>query len=218
MQLPFTAEQFYDVFRRYNEALWPAPVFLTGLAVAAIPLLFVARRQSGRALSAVLAFLWAWLGVAYHLAFFTSINPQAYTFSAVSLIGAAVFLWQGVVRRRLVFRWQSGARGAAGAALLGFALLVYPAWSWLAGHRYPATPTFGLPCPTTLFTLGLLAFLVSPYPRSVLVVPLLWCLVGASAAWLLGVPQDLGLVAAGLVGVVLLARAGTSSASGGATA
>lgn len=30
-------------------------------------------------------------------------------------------------------------------------------------------PTFGLPCPTTLFTIGLLAFVVSPYPRSTLV-------------------------------------------------
>ncbi len=206
MQLPFTAEQFYGVLREYNETLWPAQVFLTGLALAAITLVLVPRRWSGVAISATLAFLWAWSSVAYHLAFFTAINPLAYAFSGISMAGAVVFLWQGVIRRRLVFRWGGGARAAFGVALMAFALLVYPAWSWYAGHRYPAMPTFGLPCPTTIFTIGLLAFAVAPYPRTALIVPILWCLVGAQAAFLLGVPQDLGLVAAGLVGIVLLVR------------
>ena len=87
-----------------------------------------------------------------------------------------------------------------------FALVVYPAWSAWAGHRYPAMPTFGLPCPTTLFTIGTLAFLVAPYPRSPFVVPVLWCLVGVQAAFLLGVPQDLGLMVAAVAGIVLMAR------------
>ena len=44
MQLPFTVEQFYDVFREYNTTLWPAQVFLVALAVAAIVLVVVPRR------------------------------------------------------------------------------------------------------------------------------------------------------------------------------
>jgi hypothetical protein len=87
-----------------------------------------------------------------------------------------------------------------------FALVAYPAWNSFSGHRYPAFPTFGLPCPTTLFTLGLLAFLTAPYPRSPLLVPLLWCFVGAQAAFLLGVRADLALLVAGVFGIVLLAR------------
>lgn len=67
-------------------------------------------------------------------------------------------------------------------------------------------PTFGLPCPTTVFTIGLLAFLKRPYPRSVFIVPILWCLVGFQAAFLLGVPQVLGLLVAGVIGAILLAR------------
>jgi len=38
------------------------------------------------------------------------------------------------------------------------ALAVDPAWSVLAGHRFPGFPTFGLPCPTALFTTGMQAF------------------------------------------------------------
>lgn len=73
---------------------------------------------------------------------------------------------------------------------------------------YPEMPTFGLPCPTTIFTIGLLCFAVWPLPRSPLIVPLLWCLVGAQAAFLLGVKPDLGLIPTGLVALGLLATAG----------
>jgi hypothetical protein len=89
--------------------------------------------------------------------------------------------------------------------LVAYALVLYPVWSWFAGHRYPDTPTFGLPCPTTIFTVGVLAFLTTPYPRSPFVVPILWCTVGAQAAILLGVPQDFGLIVAGIVGLALVA-------------
>lgn len=102
----------------------------------------------------------------------------------------------------------SRPKAVAGAALIVFALVVYPVWSAYAGHPYPATPTFGLPCPTTIFTIGMLCFAVPPTPRSPLIVPLLWCLVGAQAAFLLGVQPDLGLIAAGAVSVALLATAG----------
>lgn len=211
MQLPFTVEQFYAVFRDYNQALWPAQLFLLGLALAAIVMVLRPRAWSGPVVCAILSLLWAWLALAYHLAFFARINTLAYAFSAISLAGAAVFFWQGVLRRRLRFAWRGGGRSAAGAGLIVFALVIYPAWSWYAGHRYPFMPTFGLPCPTTIFTIGLLAFAVPPYPRSPLVVPLLWSAVGAQAAFLLGVPQDLGLVAAGLAGSALLVRAGAQA-------
>jgi len=58
-----------------------------------------------------------------------------------------------------------------------------------------------------IFTIGLLCFAVPPTPRSPLFVPLLWCLVGAQAAFLLGVQPDLGLIAAAVVGMGLLATA-----------
>lgn len=206
MQLPFTVEQFYEVFRAYNETLWPTQVFLFVLALAAVGLAAFPRRGTDIAVSAILAFFWAWLGLAYHLAFFASINPLAYVFSAVSVAGAAVFLWHGVVRRRLKFRLARCARTAVGLSLVIFALGIYPAWTWYAGHHYPASPTFGLPCPTTIFTVGMLAFLVAPYPRSLFAAPFLWCLVGSQAAFLLGATQDLGLLVAAIVAAVLIVR------------
>lgn len=208
MPLPFTPAQFFGVFAAYNDAVWPMQWLL--LAAAGMALVAAVRpgRASGVLVSAVLAGLWAWMGLAYHARFFAAINPLAHGFAALSLIAAALFLWQGVVRRRLHFRWQPGPRGWAAAVTLLFALVGYPAWALLAGHRYPAFATFGLPCPTTLFTIGLLALAVRPHPRSVLMVPVLWCAIGSQAAFLLGVPQDLGLLAAAGLGIVLALGAG----------
>lgn len=36
MNLPFSREQFYEVFARYNEAVWPAPLWLMGMAAISI--------------------------------------------------------------------------------------------------------------------------------------------------------------------------------------
>ena len=204
--LPFTVEQFYGVSREYNTTVWSAQIFLLVLAVVAVALVVFPRRWSGLGVSSILAFLWAWLGLVYHLSFFTVISAPAYGFAAVSVMGSLIFLWQGVVRRRLEFRLTTNARTAVGVLLIVFALVVYPAWSIDAGHYYPNLVTFGLPCPTTIFTIGLFAFTVRPYPRSPLVVPVLWSLIGGQAAFLFGVPQDLGLLVAGVVGIVLIAR------------
>jgi hypothetical protein len=207
MQIPFTAQQFFEVIARYNEAIWPAQVLLHALALLGVVfVLLPQRRSSGAIVSAVLGGLWAWTGAAYHLAFFTAINPLACVFGAASLLAAGVFIVEGVVRRRLHFRWQKDLRSAAGIGLVVFALLVYPLWSIRAGHAYPQLPTFGLPCPTALFTIGLLSLLVAPYPRSPLVVPVAWCLVGAQAAVLFGVTADLALLVAAAQGLVLMFR------------
>ncbi|WP_442947196.1 DUF6064 family protein [Noviherbaspirillum sp.] len=101
----------------------------------------------------------------YHVAFFARIHPAAYGVGALSLAGSLCFLWYGVYQGRLHFAGNGRARGSAGAALIVFALGIYRAWSWYAGHWFPAMPTFGLPCPTTIFTIGLLCFLTPPYPR-----------------------------------------------------
>jgi hypothetical protein len=199
--IPFTTQQFFEVFTRYNEAVWPMQVLLNLLAFVVIALLFRRPGSANRLISAALSFLWAWMAIAYHFLFFTAINPAAWLFGAVFLAGAMGFAWLGLLKRGLRFRPASDPPRWAGALLIGFALAAYPLLGYLLGHRYPAVPTFGLPCPTTIFTIGILLFAEAP-PKSVFIVPLLWSGVGTTAAFQLGVFQDLGLGAAGLVGLV----------------
>ena len=108
-----------------------------------------------------------------------------------------------MVRRRLTFVFAKNLRTALGVSLIAFALVVYPVWATLAGHGYPELPTFGLPCPTTIFTIGVLAVAYSADLRSVLAAPILWSFVGSQAAFLFNVKPDLGLLVAGVVAIGL---------------
>jgi len=201
--VPFTVEQFFDVFRRYNHAVWPAPVILYALALVALVLTARGSRTADRGVAAILAFLWLWMGVVYHLGFFRAINPAAIVFGAVFVVEGLLFLWAGVVQNRLGFGRRSSWDLLAAAVLLLYALFVYPTWLRLAGHDVMASPTFGAPCPTTIFTFGVLFAVRRSFPKYLLFIPLLWAAIGSFAAFRLGVPQDYGLLAAGLLGLFL---------------
>ncbi len=124
MAIPFTIEQSYGVFRDYNAAVWPVQWILAALGLAAVLAVLRPQPWTGVAVSASLGFLWAWIALAYHLAFFTRISPAAFGFAVLSAAGAVVFIWQGVARRRLAFRWVPGLRATTGAVLVAFALVV----------------------------------------------------------------------------------------------
>jgi hypothetical protein len=200
MALPFTAAEFFEVFRRYNEAVWPFQLALNALALAMLAMVLAPLPASGRLISAMLALLWAWTAAGYHLAFFSAINPAAAVFAVLFIAGAAVFAWKGAVRGRLRF----DAAGPLGIALAAYALVAYPLLALALGRGYPYTATFGLPCPSVIFTFGMLACLRGPYPRIVFAAPLAWAAIGSQAAVLFGVYEDLGLLAAGIAGAGLL--------------
>lgn len=203
MRPPFTPQEFFEVFGRYNEAVMPLQIALFLLALSAFGALMVRGRDCDRVISAILAVLWLWMGVVYHLVYFREINPAATAFGVVFIAAAAIFAWVGVVQRRLVFDCASRTRRIAGHALIVYALVIYPLLSAMLGRAFPEVPTFGLPCPTTIFTIGMLAFLSPPFPRYAFAVPVAWTLVGTQAAFLFGIYEDLGLLAAGLTGLWL---------------
>ena len=65
---------------------------------------------------------------------------------------------------------------------------------------------FGLvPCPTTIFTFGML--LLAGRPRRLLLwLPLLWSAIGFFAAIKFGIREDIGLLLAGMVTAVIILR------------
>ena len=204
MKLPFEREQFFAVFTRYNEAVWPAQVVLAALAVVAALLVWRPGRATNRVTGAVLAVLWIWMGAVYHFTFFRTINPAAVFFAAAFLLEGAAIAWFGVWRARLHFQVSRGPAGLAAGVMVVYALAVYPLIGQAAGHVYPAAPTFGLPCPTTIFTLGLLVAAGRTVPRLLWVVPFAWAAIGTVAAVQLGVVEDFGLPAAAIAAAVFM--------------
>jgi Family of unknown function (DUF6064) len=201
MTLPFTIDEFLDVFRRYNESMWPVQWLLVALAVAMLVAAThggTKARSTSRVTSGILAAFWIWMGVAYHLVFFRAINPAATLFGVGFIVEGALIAWFGVVRNRLEFELRSDMAGRIGLTLAAYALIVYPLVGHVLGHRYPSAPTFGVPCPTTIFTLGMLLLCRAPCPLALIIIPAGWSLLGVFAALRLGMWEDVGLVVAAL--------------------
>jgi Family of unknown function (DUF6064) len=199
VDLPFTVEQFNATFRAYNDAVWPLQGVLYGVGLCAVALVIFPRTPvADRVVVGILVLLWAWMGIAYHWVFFAGITPAAWLFGTLFLTQAGLLAWHGLARPRLRFRWPGSLRGTIAAVLIVYALVVYPGITVWLGHGFMGGPTFGLPCPTTIFTIGMLGMVVERLPRALWVIPILWSAIGGSAAWLLAVPQDLGLIVAGI--------------------
>ena len=202
--MPFSEEQFLRVFAEYNRAVWPAQLLLYAAAAVAVLLAAGKGTHSGRVIAAILALLWLWMGVVYHVLFFAEINPAAYVFGAIFVIEALLFFAVALQERTMTFRLRRDAYGACAAALFIYALIMYPSLGYLMGRVYPAAPTFGLPCPTTIFTFGLLLSAEGKVPIRLLPVPLAWSLLGTAAASHLGVTEDYALIATGLLSTALI--------------
>lgn len=209
MTLPFTQQQFLAVFKNYNLAIWPAQVIFYLAGILALYLLFKPGVRRDKIIAVVLFFFWLWNGTAYHLFFFSTINKAAYGFAVLFAIQAVLFFITGILKGNLSFSDPKKEVSAVlGFAAVIYAMIVYPILGALAGHGFPQSPMFGVaPCPTTIFTFGLLMLANRGIPKYLLAVPLVWSIVGFGAALKLGIAEDTGLLIAGLTGTaVILAR------------
>jgi hypothetical protein len=152
-----------------------------------------------------------WSGVAYHLVQFTRVNPAAFLFGSLFVLQGALFAWcgsHGTIR----FESIPGSRRWIGTIGIVYALLLYPLLGAALGHDYPAAPTFGAPCPSTIFTFGLLLWTQAPLPLRLLVIPSLWAVLTAPVALGWGVWQDAAMPIIALVTVILMIRRSRGSA------
>ncbi|MEW6674067.1 MAG: DUF6064 family protein [Thermodesulfobacteriota bacterium] len=205
MEIPFTVEQFFDVFGTYNRAIWPAQVLAYLLGILALAIAFRETQPSARIVSGILAFFWIWMGVFYQIAHFSVINPAAWIFGVFYIVQGLLLLLIGTIHDRLAFRFSLKPLPIIGGCLILYAMVAYPLLGIIFGHSYPKVPIFGVaPCPTTIFTFGILLWATKSVPAYLLIIPLLWSIVGMSAAVNLRVPQDYGLVVAGVAGTILI--------------
>ena len=83
MNIPFSVAQFFEIFKNYNEAIWPAQIIAYVLGGLALVLAGRTSKISGRLICGILAAFWIWIGVFYHILHFSVINPVARIFGVV---------------------------------------------------------------------------------------------------------------------------------------
>ena len=151
-------------------------------------------KLSSRVASGILALFWIWMGTFYHIIHFSVINSAAWIFGIFYILQGLLFIIFGVIFGKLAFRFTLKPLPIIGAFFILYAMVVYPLLGISFGHNYPRAPMFGVaPCPTTIFTLGILMWTTKSVPGYLLAIPFLWSIIGMSAAVNLRVPKTMDL-------------------------
>jgi len=205
MKTPFTTEQFFEVFEKYNLAVFPGQIILLAMGIAALLLIHSHKEYRNRLIAGFLGILWLWIGVVYHLSFFTSINKAAYGFGGLFIL-QGIFFFLETFRNRLAFAFEGTTKDYLGYVFMVFGLVIYPVVSFFLADSPAHTISLGLPCPTTIYTFGLLMVTTSRFPKYLLIIPILWAIIGTGAALNFGVYQDYVMLLAALIASLYLFR------------
>lgn len=196
-------EQLLEVFAAYNPQIWPMQYIAYLIGFAGVFLAVRKTAFSNRAVPAILAFFWLWVGFFFWLPSVLQGFIPGVFFTAVFLIQGTLFVVYAV-KPKLSFGFTNSASSIAGIFFLLYALAGYPLVSILVGHVYPTTAPFGVtPCPVVTFTFGLLLLNRSRIPKALLVLPFVYALSGF--LWIsIGMWEDVGMLASGLLGGPLI--------------
>ncbi len=202
----FTISEFLDMMARYNNHYRLMLPINYSLCIMAILALLRKTEYSSRIVTSVLAVLWLWTGVVFNGLVFSEISPRAVIFAAVFVVESMLLVFYGFYKSELIFRVRADLIGAVGWASILYGLLGYPLIASLLGRGYPQSLVVGLaPCPTVVFTLGLLFWSERRLTKAILVIPLFYALVGGAMVSSKGIVEDLGMIiiAMAMIGVVI---------------
>jgi Family of unknown function (DUF6064) len=206
--LLFSPRTYYRLIELYNAAVWPAQIVTVGLGLAIRALLGRAAVR-GRLIAAILAGCWLFVAIAFHANRYATINWAAVYFAWGFGLEAALLIWTGVVRGRLVFERPVDLAGRAGLRIFLFALAVLPMVGPLLGRGWRQVEIFGVaPDPTAVATLGILLLATGRGSRMLIVVPAIWCAISGATLLAMKAP-DAWIAPLAAVVVVSLAVSNT---------
>jgi hypothetical protein len=203
MDMKLTLEMLLSTFGKYNLDIWPLQVLAYILGITAVFFAIKRTGYSSRIILGILSFLWLFTAIGFFMLYFGAVYTPAYIFGALYIIQGLIFL-AGLVKPRLSFNFEVNSYAVIGLLFIAYAMIGYPMVGNFLGHTYPQSPPFGLtPCPTTVFTFGLLLITDKEVPRLYLVIPLLWALSGVMPVSV-GILEDIGMIISGVVGTALI--------------
>ncbi|MEE4197464.1 MAG: DUF6064 family protein [Bacteroidales bacterium] len=205
MKTPFTTAQFFEIFEKYNSAVFPMQLIILALGIGSIILVHRNSSLKNSLIAGFLGLLWLWTGIFYHILFFTSINKAAFGFGGIFIL-QGIFFFIERSRKKLEFSFTGKVREAIGYFFILFGLIVYPLISYLLEDAFVNTISLGLPCPTTIFTFGFLMITTNKLSKYILIIPTLWAIIGTGAAINFGVYQDYVMLLSAIIAAVYLIK------------
>ncbi len=204
MKTPFTTEQFFSVFEKYNHSIFPVQIILFLLGVCALIAIGSNIKQKDKFVAGFLGFLWLWIGIAYHIAFFSGINKVAYGFGVLFILQGLFISWEGVLLYNLKFEFKMSLQAYFGYFFILYGLIIYPVVGYLIEQNLSRTISIGLPCPTTILTFGFFLLCDKKFSKYLLIIPSLWAVMGISAVINMGIYQDSMMIIVAIIADVWL--------------
>ena len=197
---------FWTRVGAYNEATLPIQAVMI---IAAVILTYLVFAKPGKKtdvwMKAFLAFAFAWNGVVFFLIFLR--NPVSmFTGAPLFIVVAALFIVD-IFTKKTQFRLPDAKWRKVLTVLWILLVFLYPLIGWALGHAYPRTCTPMMPCPLTVFALGLVAAATPNVDKKVFIALLPWALLGLpKCLGALDCYEDCILFAAGVYGLIMLVR------------
>lgn len=207
-------DDFYAMFAAYNQAVWPMPIVMYVLALAAFIFSLQKRQGNNAVVLYILSFFWLWNAVVFSLLYFSRFSSMFYMSALLFIFQAIVLFLNGsslAVKPRLSFKLQNNFKTWAGMIFIMYALILYPIIGWAASHAYPAGPIFGTaPCPSAIFTVGMLLLAEKKISKILLIIPVIWGFAGFLPVLIYDVYADIGLILSGVASLILILSPGDS--------
>ena len=204
MSIPFTTEQFFEVIANYNIAVFPIQILLVLAGIVCVAFLYSKKSYKDKIIGSYLGILWLWIGVIYHLVFFTVINPAAYIFGILFILQGLLILIETFRNERLKFNFKAEVMGYVAYFILIFAIIIYPILLYFLESSIYTTITLGLPCPSTILTFGFFMMTTTSFHKYLLIIPGIWTIIGTSAAFNFGVYPDYMMLITAIIATVYL--------------
>lgn len=200
-----TLERFLANTSRYNLDYYPTQFLMLGLGLIALLMVIFRTRHTDRLISAILSFFYGWIGIQFYMVYFREFMPVPIVFCLLFITQAIIFFLEGTLRNRINFQFKANLFGLVGAILILYAMVGYQALEYVLGRGYPEILSYGMfPCPTVIFSLGILLWTGKKFPSYILAIPMIHALSGFIPAFLIGIIEDIGLIVSGLIVLLLL--------------
>jgi len=201
--LSFSLEEFLFVLESYNLFIWPLQIIAYVLIVLVIFFSLTPTQYSAKIVSAILSFFWLFTGIVFCFIYWAPNHIFGYIFGIFCVLQGLLFLYN-LRRSDITIGSSDKTYKLIGILFVLYAIIGYQIFGHYLGHVYPKFFAAGLvPCPTTIFTLGIFFIINKSIPIKYFVIPLMVSLGGFLAAYN-GIYEDIGLIIAGIISAILI--------------
>jgi hypothetical protein len=201
MQELLSPEAVWHLVESYNKSIFPFQIVTLTAAVILICFLF-ARPGPGldKLMKAYLAFTYAWIGVTFAIVFALQQLLPWFIPLGVLLIAIAITFAIDIFAKKIEFKLpESGWTKCFSIFWIICAFVLYPLIGWIVHQQPPVNMLLGvLPCPTTIFSLALLAGAIPEVDRKAFILLSGLALISGICALMLHIYIDFLLIAAGI--------------------